>query len=355
MKAPLTVSMAVLLAAFPAAAQDSANTNAPAPEDTRTVEQQVPQSVTNSLQDNVITVNIENDLFTGEDSNYTSGVRLTYLDISSDFPEFAKDLADFVPSFDINDTSSLFYSLGQNIFTPKDITASVQDPDDRPWAAFLYGSMGMVTFTDNHTDEIEATLGVVGPAALGEEAQKFIHKNLSNSPEPMGWDNQLHNEPAVMLGWQRTWPQYMSGDVMGLFGSIAPYTGVTVGNVYTYGDVGVNFRLGPDSEKWQDTPTRVRPAMPGTGFFEIPEDDWSWYLFAGAEGRVVGRDIFLDGNTFEDSHSVDKNYLVGDANAGLALTYGKMRVSFTWVYRTKEFKTQDDPETFGSVSIGYRF
>lgn len=354
MKTPLTLSLAVLMAAFPAAAQEAATPKKPAP-DTRTVEQQVPTRVTNSLQDNVLTLNIENDLFTGQDSNYTSGVRLTYLDVSSDFPELAKDLADFIPTFDINDTSSLFYSIGQNIFTPVDITSRTQDPNDRPWAAFLYGSMGMATYTDNHIDEIEATLGVVGPAALGEQAQKLIHNHLSDSPSPKGWSNQLHNEPALMLGWQRTFPQYMSGDVLGLFGTIAPYGGVTIGNVYTYADVGLNFRLGPDSEKWQDTPTRVRPAMPGTGFFEIPEDKWSWYLFAGVEGRAVGRNIFLDGNTFQDSHSVDKNWLVGDANAGLALTYGQMRVSFTWVYRTKEFDTQEDPETFGSVSVGYRF
>jgi len=36
------------------------------------------------------------------------------------------------------------------------------------------------------------------------------------------------------------------------------------------------------------------------------------YLFAFVDGRAVGRDIFLDGNTFTDSHSVTRKTFVGD-------------------------------------------
>ncbi len=357
MKSALALSTAVLLTALPVYAQEPAPTPAavdPAA-DSRTLEQKIPVSVTNTDQDNILTLNIENDLFTGGDSNYTSGVRLTYSDLNTTPPEFAYALAGWLPGFEINDTTSLSFSLGQNIFTPEDIESRAQAQNEHPWAGFLYASMAMSTLTDNHIDQVEATLGVVGPASMAEQSQKFIHRHISDSPMPKGWSNQLENEPGLMLAWERTWPQYLSGEIGGLFGSIAPYTGVTVGNIYTFADAGFTVRLGPDSEKWQDTPIRVRPAMPGTGFFEIPEDNWSWYLFAGAEGRAVARNIFLDGNTFRDSYSVDKEYLVGDANAGLALTYGKTRVSFTWVYRTKEFEQQDKPETFGSVAIGYRF
>ncbi|WP_460994321.1 lipid A-modifier LpxR family protein, partial [Staphylococcus aureus] len=74
-----------------------------------------------------------------------------------------------------------------------------------------------------------------------------------------------------------------------------------------------------------------RLAMPGTGFFEIPEKKWGWYLFAGVDARAVARNIFLDGNTFKDSPSVDKFPLVADANAGLALTYDQLRISYTLV------------------------
>jgi lipid A 3-O-deacylase len=306
-------------------------------------------------RDNIVTLVVENDKFGGgTDKNYTSGLRLGYIDINSKIPGFARETARIVPMFEVNETTSVFYSLGQNIYTPESKERE-QDPDDRPWAGFLYGSVGMVTFTDNRSDEIEMTLGVVGPAALGEQAQKAIHRHISNSPTPQGWSNQLDNEPALMLAWQRSYPRYFAGTLGPLFWSAAPHYGATVGNVMTFAETGLNARIGPASEKWQDTPLRVRPAMPGTGFFEIPEKKWSWYLFGGLEGRAVARNIFLDGNTFSDSHSVDKKILVADANAGLALTYDRMRISYTLVYRTKEFETQSEPDVFAAISMGYRF
>ena len=69
-------------------------------------------------------------------------------------------------------------------------------------------------------------------------------------------------------------------------------------------------------------PPRIRPSLPGSDFF-VNRDKLGWYLFAGFECRLVGRNIFLDGNTFSDSHSMDKRYLVGDFQTGVALTYGR--------------------------------
>ena len=39
---------------------------------------------------------------------------------------------------------------------------------------------------------------VVGPAALGREIQSGWHK-LIDSPKPMGWHNQIPNEPAFLV------------------------------------------------------------------------------------------------------------------------------------------------------------
>lgn len=322
-----------------------------------TIEQSIPSRVVNAPERNIITLVVENDsLGGGTDKNYTSGVRVNFTNMQAKFPEIAHRIDKLIPTFEINKTSSIYYSLGQSIYTPRDITQVAVNPDDRPWAAFLYGSMGMSTLTDNHIDEVEATLGVVGPMALGEQAQKFIHKNITDSPKPRGWSHQIKNEPGVMLAWQRSWPMIINGHVgNGNFWSLKPYVGATLGNVRTYGDVGFTVRLSPSDSKWQDTPIRVRPAMPGTGIYEIPRNKWSWNLFSGVEGRAVARDIFLDGNSFADSYSVDKRPFVVDITAGAAMTYNKTRISYTIVYRTKEFSSQDRPEVFGALSLGYRF
>ena len=81
----------------------------------------------------------------------------------------------------------------------------------------------------------------------------------------------------------------------------------------------------------------------------------SWYAFAGVDGRWVLRNIFLDGNTFSDSHSVDKKPLVADFVAGIAITYDQFRVAFTHVMRTREFDSQAEADRFGSLSFSVRF
>lgn len=306
-----------------------------------------------------LSLSVENDsLGGGTDRYYTSGVRATWFDARTQAPDFLQDLANHIPTFDVGAETGTFFTLGHNIYTPADITLSDQPQNDRPWAAFLYGSVGMANVTYNedvphHIDELEFTLGLVGPEALGEQTQKFVHKHVSNSPVPRGWDNQLNFEPGVMVSWQRRMPLAWSyeGDHVNL--RFEPNFNVTLGNIRTHAGVGGMFVLG--SSQLQDTPPRVRPAVPGTGVFLDADDSLDWQIFAGAEGRAVARDIFLDGNTFSNSHSVDKKYFVGDLSAGATLSLGDYRAAYTLNWRSKEFKGQDENSIFGSLTLTKRF
>ena len=324
-------------------------------QDKPSAQENATQLIRNSTHKNFISLSIENDsLGKGTDQNYTSGIRATYFNINADIPAYIDRIADYIPTFDINETTSLAYSIGQNLYTPDDIKARQQNPNDRPWAAWLYASAGLATLTGNHIDELELTLGMVGPVAQGENAQKYVH-SLIGSPLPEGWDNQLDNEPGAIVSWLRRWPQTATLETMGLYGSAEPNINISLGNIYSYAGTGLTFKLSPATNRWQDSPARVRPAIPGTGYFQIPQNDWSWYLFAGIDGRAVARNIFLDGNTFSNSHSVDKEYFVADLNTGIALTYKRMRLSYSLVYRTKEFHAQDDNTLFGSLTLSYRY
>lgn len=316
----------------------------------------VAAAVKDAEQDQFITINVENDMFgSGTDRNYTSGVRATYYKMGAEVPQIIKTISKAVPTFSINQTTGISWSVGQNIFTPQDITSVTQPPGDRPWAGFLYGSAALSTVTKNHIDNLEITLGVVGPPSLAEPIQKFIHKNISDSPAPRGWGNQLRTEPGLMLSWERRWPELYHFETLGWSGGFAPDAGATIGNIYTYANAGISAHLSPYAGRWQADPIRVRPSQPSSGAFIVPDRTFSWYLFGGLEGRAVARNIFLDGSTFGESYSVDKKPFVADATAGAALTYGKIRVSYAAVYRTKEFNTQDGGELFGSISVGVRF
>ncbi len=70
---------------------------------------------------------------------------------------------------------------------------------------------------------------------------------------------------------------------------------------------------------------------------------------------MVGRNIFLDGNSYQNSHSVDKKYLVGDLQAGLVITFKRVRLAFTNIFRTNEFHGQNEADEFGSISASFRF
>ena len=344
----LSTMVALFILAAPANAQDRT------PE-IMTLEQAATRQIIRTPKTKFLTFSLENDsLGSGRDSDYTNGTRVTYFDAQAPIPEFIHGIAGKIPTFEINQTTSVFYTLGQNLYTPSDITIRTAVPTERPWAAWLYMSAGLATVTDNHVDEVELTAGVIGPAAAGEPVQRVVHEILGVST-PKGWDNQLHNEPGLMVSWNRRWPDTFSTNLGLLHGGIEPSVGLTVGNVYTYANTGVTFTLSPYNRGTQDSPPRVRPSSPGTGFFATGDDDFNWYLFAGLDGRAVVRNIFLDGNTFRDSPSIDKEYFVADANAGVALTWDDVRVSYTLTYRTPEYEGQPDDTIFGGVSIGYRY
>lgn len=81
----------------------------------------------------------------------------------------------------------------------------------------------------------------------------------------------------------------------------------------------------------------------------------TWHLFAGFDGRLVGHNIFLDGNTFRDSRSVDKYLLVADLQIGIVLTWHTTRISYTHVLRTREYKSRESNDDFGAITLTIPF
>src|SRR3546814_4711146 len=73
------------------------------------------------------------------------------------------------------------------MYTPDDVALRNPPLDDRPYAGWLYGSVGLIAETGRRLDQLELTLGVVGPASLTEQTQKLIHE-ITDSQEPRGWD-----------------------------------------------------------------------------------------------------------------------------------------------------------------------
>lgn len=295
-----------------------------------------------------IGVVVENDVLAGSDRDYTSGVKLAYV-----FPEgrhagFARVL---LGARD-DDRTRLSLGAGQNLYTPEFYGVPSPPAGQHPYAGWLYADASLIVERRGGAvvDFLGASIGVVGPAALGEPTQRTLHR-ITNDIEPLGWDNQLRNEPGVALSFDRQWRAFRDGAGKTEF-EIAPFAGASAGNILTEARAGMTLRIG--SGLAQDFgPLRVRSSIPSGGFGG--RGGFSWSIFAGAAARAVARNIFLDGGTWRDSASVDKKALVGEFQAGLTMNFGKARLSYTQVLRTRQYETEPERHGFGAVSLSASF
>jgi hypothetical protein len=309
-----------------------------------------------------ITLTEENDsIVFPTDRYYTQGFEFAYLgpDVESE--------SLWVGPFDGLTAIGLFGSgalvsrryqiiFGQSIFTPDDTGAEDPDPEDRPYAGWTYGGLSFVQDTDKRRlDNLELLVGIVGPAAQGRPTQNDWHQFIGVDTAN-GWDRQLHNEPGILLTYERKY-RFIQPLVGGFAVDAIPEAGVTLGNVMTYGELGTMLRFGRNLEA-DYGPNRIRPSLSGTSYFNADylEDPFGFYIYVGAQGRAVAQNIFLDGNTWRESRDVDKEHFVGDLTGGVALFWSnnvKLDAGFT--YRTEEFKGQDGDTKFANVNLTVGF
>lgn len=296
---------------------------------------------------------LENDLFYDRDRHYTNGVGFIWVpDKRVAQPEWALRLAGLVPWFPDEGELRHGYAFGQSMFTPKDITVAYPPLTERPYAGWLYGTVGLGRASGRQLDLFALTLGMVGPASLAEQSQKTVHKAIG-SPDPKGWDTQLRDEPGIVATYQRSWREAATATRLGHTLDLTPHVGGAIGNVFTYGNAGLTLRYGKRLPR-DFGPPRIQPSLLGSGEFS-PVSGFNWYLFAGVEGRAVARNIFLDGNTFSDSRRVDRKPLVGDLQFGVVLDWPGIRLSYTHVVRTREYESQGGGDHFGAVSASMKF
>jgi hypothetical protein len=323
-------------------------------------------------------VHFENDLFADTDQQYTNGIKLTLVspDLTSAFrdrselPDWARKVIPWIPFIrEKGAERNLAFSIGQNIYTPQDTETSAPVLDDRPYAGWLYFATTFQTRDRQRQDTVDVQFGLIGPYSFAEQSQELVHR-LRGIAVPKGWNNQLRTEPGIVLAYERVLRVMATGEPHGLGTDLLPRFGGAVGNIATYANVGVQWRVGwnlpPDFGYSIIRPGDVtqvnalRDSVAGNaGDAGTPPQarprGFSFYLFAGADGRLVARDIFLDGNTFRDSQSVDSKPFVADLMAGATLGYGDFKLSIANVLRTREFNGQPGDHRFGSLTISYAF
>jgi len=285
----------------------------------------------------------ENDGTRDTDRHYTQGARLRYLSSDTATPGWMRKISHAIPTFGFEVSATKFgVELGQEIYTPEDLEALQPLPKDRPYAGWLYGAIllqrrGPDPASIPVLEEFRLDLGIIGPESQAEDTQKVWHGR-----DPRGWDNQLETEPGFAFRYERSYLLRARSQTLWTADFI-PRANASAGNIDTHLGLGAIVRLGyniPDQFETPEGKTRKK---------------FGAYLFGGGGGRVVLRNIFLDGNTWHSSQSVDKHWLVGDAHVGVALVLKAVEFTAGHYYRTHEFKGQAHSDSYGSATISIKF
>jgi len=68
-------------------------------------------------------------------------------------------------------------------------------------------------------------------------------------------------------------------------------------------------------------------------------------------GRFVARDIFLDGNTFAESHSVEKHPFRAYGRFGVSARYKSVSIDYLKVYNTEHYEKQGYGLKYGTICL----
>ncbi len=117
-----------------------------------------------------LTLQLENDRLARTDRHYTHGTRLTWVSETGKFvPDWADTFLNGLYGFVGGGTKiQIGYALGQNIYTPEDISTAGLVADDRPYAGWLYVGLSLHATIDaagaakfDVLDTMEVDVGIV--------------------------------------------------------------------------------------------------------------------------------------------------------------------------------------------------
>ncbi|MDF1808241.1 MAG: lipid A deacylase LpxR family protein [Phycisphaerales bacterium] len=286
------------------------------------------------------------------DRFYTNGVGFE-LSLDPQFTDSLKKLLAPPGSWD-DPKFGLGIALKQRIYTGETIIDPNPPTTDHPYSGYLYFGFSFQRADKDKHDHFELDLGVVGERSQGEMIQRWIHHTFPDQDEPQGWGHQLANELAINFTYERTWKS-RRGEILGAEFEMLPAVGFDLGNVSIKAKGQVTLRggihlpddFGPASFLGHKDHTAHAAAW--------GKDKFSFYVYATLGVDAVAHNIFLDGNTFASSRSVDSEELVGQATVGVVTRYKKFYAGWSQTYQTENFESQPGGQSWGAIYFGCSF
>ncbi|WP_018970288.1 lipid A deacylase LpxR family protein [Rubritalea marina] len=323
-----------------------------------------------------LTLYVDNDRSLNIDSDYTSGIRLSW--VSPELKHGAWSMFDqalgYLAGAQGRETwlgrlkgygrgNALLrqrsFSFTHLMYTPFDEQATRPPPGQHPYAGWLGLGFGASVSGERSVSSADLMLGVIGPAAGGQEVQDTFH-SIRNTTRFSGWDSQVPNEVTLnlYLNTKRKISWASRGRREGWGTDTIWHSGLAIGNFKTQATLGSMMRLG-----W-NLPDEVRDmrlsesAQRQAGFLStaVQADGLSAYAFLGVELRGVLHDAVLDGPLFSDFDTgVSKEPVIGDLYVGFALSYHGIDFGISHTFQSDRYKSQLKNDDYSSFYVSVRY
>jgi lipid A 3-O-deacylase len=136
----------------------------------------------------------------GTDDAYTNGTRLDYFYQPRHAPKGFINRA--LPKAGDSSVNVYGWGLLELMYTPDSINDPSYQPNDYPWSGALVATHTLYSYNPvkKYDFQTELELGMIGPAALGRQAQTLIH-GMIRYIKPLGWSHQFRNDVLANINF----------------------------------------------------------------------------------------------------------------------------------------------------------
>jgi len=163
----------------------------------------------------------------GTDRAYTNGTSIGYLYMKRKRDKFIDKW--LMPKAGPDAINVWEWGVMQMMMTPNDLHDSAYIPDDFYYSAALFARHGLTSYNSEKKYSLhsEILIGVMGPWALGERSQTFVHHLIGDQP-PQGWSNQVPNAPVLNFNFTFERMLWHPVDYLEIVGSTSAQAGTMI-------------------------------------------------------------------------------------------------------------------------------
>ncbi|MBA3284175.1 MAG: lipid A deacylase LpxR family protein, partial [Nitrosopumilus sp.] len=277
----------------------------------------------------------DNDFFTATDEYYTQGMVLEWVDPQLKKFPLAKLLIQPAGYY------NRFGLTAEHVaYTPTSIRHPEIIYEDRPFAAFLLLKAFAISVSGESKNRIVSaiSLGVIGPAAGGEEIQTSIHRWLNNI-EPLGWSNQIAND--FIINYKLDYEKILLNKNQHLH--LTLNSGINIGSLSDKLSVGFSVMTG------------LLPNI--NNQIEKGKRNFKFHLYNQSTINLVGYDATLQGGLTNNNSPYilerdEVSRLTFQNKAGVVITIHKLHLEYFLAIITKEFNN-GKYHGWGGIRIGW--